>query len=84
MRELNTSLLIYDYFLLPTYTTTRRNSYLYCVSAWHTHVLYIEGLMRGLLFTAVNVQRSRINGSLHTRRPISVHLPVFVVETFQL
>lgn len=40
--------------------------------------------MGSFVLPAVNDERIRVDGDLHARWPIRVHLPVFVVKTLEL
>ena len=66
------------------WTATSRNGDLYGVSTGLANILDIEGFVGCLLFATVDVQGVHVDRCLDTRRPVSTHLPVFVVETLQL
>lgn len=40
--------------------------------------------MGRFVLSAIDYEGSRVNGDLHARGPIRVHLPIFMVETFKL
>ena len=69
---------------LVTYTAACRNRDLDGVASALTHVLEVEGFVRGLVVTAFYRQRVGVDGHRHRRRPVGVHLPILMVETLQL
>lgn len=67
-----------------TYTTARRHGNLYCVPSYLTDILQIKRLVGRFVLPAIDDEGIRVDGDLHARRPIRVHLPVLVVETLEL
>lgn len=67
-----------------TYAATRRDGDLYRVPAGLAHFFQVQRFVRGFVLAAVNDERRRVHRHLHARRPVSVHLPVLVMEAFQL
>lgn len=64
-----------------THTTASSNSDLDRVSSWLAHGFDVQRFVRRLLLPPVNAERCGVDGHLDTRRPVGVHLSVFVVET---
>lgn len=48
------------------------------------HVLEVQRLVGGLVVAALDGERRGVDADLHRRRPVGVHLPVFVVVAFEL
>lgn len=67
-----------------THTAASGDGDLYGVSARDADILNIEWFVWCFLFPAVNVEGRCVDGRLHRRRPVGVHLPILVVETLQL
>ena len=77
-------LLFTNIWYLQTYTTASGYGDLYGIPARLTDILQVKRLVRSFVLPAVDHERSRIDGNLHTRRPIRIHLPIFMVEAFKL
>jgi hypothetical protein len=55
-----------------------------CVAARLADLLQVQWTMCVFILATVDFEGRRVGRHLHTRRPVGVHLPVLVVETFEL
>lgn len=69
---------------LCTYTAAGCDRYLDGVASWLAHMLQVKGFVGGLVVPALDGERRGVDAHLHRRRPVGVHLPVFVVIAFKL
>ena len=67
-----------------THTAAGRDGDLDGVAARLAHVLQVEGLVGGLVVTALDGEWGGVDADLHRGRPVGVHLPVLVVVALEL
>lgn len=69
---------------LGTYTAAGSDCDLDCVPSWLAHVFQVQGFVGGLIVTPLDGQRCGVYADLDRRRPVGVHLTVFVVVALEL
>ena len=82
--SLTLKLISYPFQRMKTYTTTRGDRNLYRIPAGLTHFLQVERLVGGFVVPSFYREGRGVYADLNRRRPVSVHLSVFMVVAFEL